>query len=92
MKKYQNFLSENFQILEVNFFLYLNRRVFVMTKGVSSFWRAQWLSDCNACSECPGALMAVDMASKPYSDMQYFRIFLYTFAELNISETAGIHC
>ena len=29
-EKYQNFLSENFQILEVNFSIYLNRRVFVM--------------------------------------------------------------
>ena len=28
-EKYQ-FLSENFQFLEVNFFIYLNRRVFVM--------------------------------------------------------------
>ena len=29
-EKYQNFLSENFQFLEVNFSIYLNRRVFVM--------------------------------------------------------------
>ena len=29
-EKYQRFLSENFQILEVNFFIYLNRRVLVM--------------------------------------------------------------
>ena len=29
MKKYQ-FLSKNFQFLEVKFFIYLNRRVFVM--------------------------------------------------------------
>ena len=32
MKKYQIFLSENFQFLEVNFSTYLNRRVFVMIK------------------------------------------------------------
>ena len=29
-KKYQSFLSENFQFLEVKFSIYLNRRVFVM--------------------------------------------------------------
>ena len=29
-EKYQNFLSENFQFLEVNFSMYLNRCVFVM--------------------------------------------------------------
>ena len=28
-EKYQNFLSENFQFLEVKFSIYLNRRVFV---------------------------------------------------------------
>ena len=30
MKKYQSFLSENFQFLEVKFSIDLNRRVFVM--------------------------------------------------------------
>ena len=30
MKKYQNFLSENFQFLEVKFSILLNRRIFVM--------------------------------------------------------------
>ena len=30
MKKYQEFLSENFQFLEVKFSIYLNRHVFVM--------------------------------------------------------------
>ena len=30
MKKYQRFLSENFQFLEVKFSIYLHRRVFVM--------------------------------------------------------------
>ena len=29
-ENYQSFLSENFQFLEVIFFTYLNRRVFVM--------------------------------------------------------------
>ena len=29
-KKYRSFLSENFQFLEMKFFIYLNRRVFVM--------------------------------------------------------------
>ena len=29
-EKYQKFLSENFQFLEVKFSIYLNRRVFVM--------------------------------------------------------------
>ena len=32
-EKYQNFLSENFQILKVKFSIYLNRRVFVMDKN-----------------------------------------------------------
>ena len=30
MKKYQSFLSENFQFLEVKFSIYLNRHVFLM--------------------------------------------------------------
>ena len=30
LKKYQGFLSENFQFLEVKFSIYLNRLVFVM--------------------------------------------------------------
>ena len=30
MKKYQNFLSENFHFLVVKFSMYLNRHVFVM--------------------------------------------------------------
>ena len=30
MKNYQSFLSEKFQFLELNFSIYLNRRVFVM--------------------------------------------------------------
>ena len=29
-EKYRRFLSENFQFLEMNFSIYLNRRVFVM--------------------------------------------------------------
>ena len=32
MKKYQSFLSEIFQFLEVKFSLYLNRHVFVMVE------------------------------------------------------------
>ena len=34
MKKYQSFLSENFQCLVVNFSIYLNRRVFVKERSV----------------------------------------------------------
>ena len=30
MKKYDNFLSENFQFLGMKYFIYLNRRIFVM--------------------------------------------------------------
>ena len=30
MKKYQSFLPENFQVLEVKFSIYLNRRVSVL--------------------------------------------------------------
>ena len=37
MKKYQRFLSENFQFLEVKFSIYLNRRVFKV------FGKAFWL-------------------------------------------------
>ena len=33
MKKYQSFLSENFQFLEVKFSIYLNRCVFVMVNA-----------------------------------------------------------
>ena len=33
MKNYQSFLSENFQFLEMDFSIYLNRRVFVMVKN-----------------------------------------------------------
>ena len=29
-EKYQSFLSENFQFLEVKFSIYLNKRVFIM--------------------------------------------------------------
>ena len=32
MKKYQSFLSENVQFLEVKFSIYLNMRVFVMLR------------------------------------------------------------
>ena len=34
MKKNETFLSENFQLLEVKFSIYLNRRVFVMDHTV----------------------------------------------------------
>ena len=37
MKKYQIFLSENFQYLEANFFIYLNRHVFVMLRMYSLY-------------------------------------------------------
>ena len=33
-EKYQSFLSENFQFLEMKISIYLNRRVFVMNKKV----------------------------------------------------------
>ena len=33
-EKYQSFSSKNFQFLEVKFSIYLNRRVFVMIRGV----------------------------------------------------------
>ena len=34
-EKYQSFLSENFQFLEVKFSIYLNRRVFVMASQLT---------------------------------------------------------
>ena len=37
MKKYQNFLSENFHFLVVKFSVYLNRRVFVMQTTKTQF-------------------------------------------------------
>ena len=40
-EKYESFLSENFQFLEVKFFIHLNRPVFVMhvcVVGFSSCW------------------------------------------------------
>ena len=36
-EKYQNFLFENFQFLEVEFSIYLNRRVFVMCYDNDNF-------------------------------------------------------
>ena len=36
-EKYQSFLSENFQFLEVKFSIYLKRRVFVMIQLCYSF-------------------------------------------------------
>ena len=33
-EKYQSFLSENFQFLEMKFSIYLNRCVFVMVRGL----------------------------------------------------------
>ena len=36
MKKYQSFLSENFQFLEVKFSIYLNRRIFVMQRQINT--------------------------------------------------------
>ena len=35
-EKYQRFLSENFQFLEMKFFIYLNRLVFVMKSMLSA--------------------------------------------------------
>ena len=42
MKKYQSFLSETFQFLEVKFSVYLNRCVFVMLKDSDGIrWTAR---------------------------------------------------
>ena len=49
MKKYQSFLSKNFQFLEVKYSIYLNRHVFVMTsadsrRAVVSYWsKVSWV-------------------------------------------------
>ena len=43
MKKYQSFLSEKIQFLEVKLFIYLNRRVFVMKVSEETFI-LDWLS------------------------------------------------
>ena len=39
-EKYQSFLSEKFQFLEVKFSVYLNRRVFVMLKVQSTLLKS----------------------------------------------------
>ena len=39
MKNIRFFLSENFMFLEVKFFIYLNRRVFVMNDMLRTTWR-----------------------------------------------------
>ena len=44
MKKYESFLSEIFQFLEVKFSIYLNRHVFVMLLIVRS--KAEFLLQC----------------------------------------------
>ena len=36
-EKYQRFLSEDFKFLEIEFSIYLNRRVFVMALAMSVF-------------------------------------------------------
>ena len=38
-EKYQRFLSENFQFLEVKFSIYLNRHVFIMCLGLRCLLR-----------------------------------------------------
>ena len=44
-EKYQSFLSENFQFLEVKFSIYLNRHVFVMGYCRMCLWRAHaWMT------------------------------------------------
>ena len=46
-EKYQSFLSENFQFLDVKFSIYLNRRVFVMCR------QRRTRSTCNSRVHCP---------------------------------------
>ena len=50
MKNYLEFLSENFQFLEVKFSIYLNRRVFVVGKVSGDLVTSQccefWLPLC----------------------------------------------
>ena len=41
-EKYQSFLPENFQFLEVKFSIYLNRRVFVMNLCIYSPFDSLW--------------------------------------------------
>ena len=36
-EKYQRFLSEDFKLFEIEFSIYLNRRVFVMASAISVF-------------------------------------------------------
>ena len=43
-EKYQNFLSENFQFLDVKFSIYLNRHVFIMVIWNNEFVYRSMLS------------------------------------------------
>ena len=45
MKKYQSFLSENFQFLMVKFSIYLNKSVFVMCLHLGQVWLGGKLSE-----------------------------------------------
>ena len=45
MKKYQSFSFENFQFLEVNLSIYLNRRVFVMVGQAADVMTAECFPD-----------------------------------------------
>ena len=54
--KYQSFLSQNFQFLEVKFSLYLNRLVFVMLvfKNLNIFAFSHSKNECKLCRNLKG--------------------------------------
>ena len=60
MKKYQNFLSENFPFLVVKFSIYLNRRVFVMTY-VSLNLGVNWIPTTYVCMEIKKNILPEDL-------------------------------
>ena len=64
MKKYQSFLSENFQFLEMKFSIYLNRHVFVM--GFSTSLRLKPLSLSGLIQLMPALVAQLD--ARPIGD------------------------
>ena len=74
MKKYQCFLSKNFQFLEVKFSIYLNRRVFVML--FMHGWLHMWHLFCHCffLSHSFGASGSLCFMIVPHSELRFFKI------------------
>ena len=68
MKKYQNFLSKNFQFLVVKFSIYLNRRVFVMIHTIL-IWDVYVVC-------CSTLLFSIKNTLKPKSGNHHERVYI----------------